>query len=41
MLSYIVEGFDVSSLFRHFKGNFKGRAYDSVRTSKTVLSQFE
>ena len=29
VLSYIEKGVDVSSLFRHFKGNFKGRAYDS------------
>ena len=29
MISYIEEGVDVSSLFRHFKGKFKGRAYDS------------
>ena len=29
LFSYIEKGVDVSSLFRHFKGNFKGRAYDS------------
>ena len=29
VFSYIEKGVDVSSLFRHFKGNFKGRAYDS------------
>ena len=29
VLSYIEEGVDVSSLFRHFKGNFKGRTYGS------------
>ena len=29
VLSYIEKGVDVSSLFRHFKGYFKGRAYDS------------
>ena len=29
MLSYIEKGVDVSSLCRHFKGYFKGRAYVS------------
>ena len=29
VLSYIEKGVDVSSLFRHFKGNFKGTAYAS------------
>ena len=29
VLSYIENGVDVTSCFKHFKGNFKGKSYDS------------
>ena len=30
ILQYIANGVDVSSFFQHFKGDFKGKAYDSA-----------
>ena len=29
VLSYIEQGVDVTSFFKHFKGYFKGKSYDS------------